>query len=46
MISNVCGEGEAGQIGEIFAGVGELVGEGGGVRPEAELVSATTGEGE
>ncbi len=37
---------EAGKVGEVFAGVGELLGEGGGVRPEAELVAAAAGEGE
>ncbi len=43
---DVDGEGEAGEVREVFAGVGELVGEFGGVRPEAELVAAAARERE
>ena len=43
---DVGGEGEAGEVAEILACVGELVGECGGVGPEAELVAAAAGERE
>ena len=46
MIVDVGGEGEAGEIGKVFARVGELLGECGGVGPEAELVAAAAREGE
>src|ERR1700704_1250594 len=43
---DVDGEGEAGKVVKIFSGVGELLGECGGVGPEAELVAAAACEGE
>src|SRR5260370_26257302 len=39
-------EGEAGEVGKVFTGVGELLGECGGVGPEAELVPAAARERE
>src|SRR3981189_766618 len=39
-------EGEAGGVGHVFSCAGELLGECGGVRPEAELVPAAASEGE
>ena len=43
---DIGGEDEAGKVGEVLAGVGELLGECGGVGPEAELVAAAARERE
>ena len=37
---DVDGEGKAGEVWQIFSGVGELLGERSGVRPEEELVAS------
>ena len=43
---DVYGQGETREIGQVFAGFAELIGEGGGVGPQEELMSSATGERE